>query len=538
MSDLDVDQTTASCDERPFRVRNSRNEAPIRDFLPLHTTQTTGALLSSKEDLMGYERYPRGTNPQGDYYNRDETQDYGRDYGSGRQHSYSSARDYQSAGMLGRDDDRGDRNDRNDRGGNDRYGSGSYGSGSYGQREYGNAGYARDYNRDRDGRSDDGRSSYGSSNYGGFDYGRSNSGRSNYGQSDYGRSDYGRSNYGQSNDGRSNQYGQSGQYGQSNRYGSGSSDYHGSYGSDGRRFVDVGDRKHWDDDNNDRNRSYGRGEQNRYGGNDRGDSQRGGNYGRAPQGYDYQDRGFFARAGDEVRSWFGDEDAERRREMDNRYDEREYNQRDRHDRESDYHHWRSGQIAALDRDYDEYRSENRTKFQNEFSSWRTNRQTQRDSLDKVKEHAEVVGSDGSHVGTVDKVRGDRILLTKNDADAGGQHHSIPSSWIQSVEDKKVTLSKTADEAKKQWRDEENKQAMFGYGDRTSDRTGQRSQSTATGYGSGESTSGQSSSTLGSSTSGSSTGSTGTTGTNASSTSGLSSTDTNLNSSFSGTYQNK
>ena len=73
---------------------------------------------------------------------------------------------------------------------------------------------------------------------------------------------------------------------------------------------------------------------------------------------------------------------------------------------------------------------------------------------------EVVGSDGEHVGTVDKVRGDRILLTKNDADAGGRHHSIPSSWMQTVDDK-VTLSKSADEAKEAWRDEERNQALFG-----------------------------------------------------------------------------
>jgi osmotically-inducible protein OsmY len=33
---------------------------------------------------------------------------------------------------------------------------------------------------------------------------------------------------------------------------------------------------------------------------------------------DRDDRGFFERAGDEIASWFGDEDAERRREMDNR----------------------------------------------------------------------------------------------------------------------------------------------------------------------------------------------------------------------------
>lgn len=444
---------------------------------------------------MGYERYPRGTNPQGDYYNRDDTQDYGQDYGSGRRYSFSSARDYQAAGRLDRDDDRDDRGRGRDRYGAEGYRSQGSGSQGYGRREYGNAGYARDYNRSE---RDDERSNYGS---------------------DYGRSSYGRSDYGQSR-----------QYG-----GGGGGEYHGSYGSDGRRFVDVGDRSHWDDDNYGRNQERGddRGrygnDRNRYGGNDRGDTQRGGNYGRAPQGYDYQDRGFMARAGDEVRSWFGDEEAERRREADSRYDEREYNQRDRHDRDSDYHHWRSGQIAALDRDYDEYRSENRTKFHNEFGTWRANRQTQRDSLDKVQEHAEVVGSDGSHVGTVDKVRDDRILLTKNDVDAGGQHHSIPSSWIQSVEDKKVTLSKTADEAKRQWRDEENKQAMFGYGDRTSDNRGgqrssnqQRSSSGVTGYGSGESTSGQNS----------------TAASSGSASSATDDGDTNLNNSFSGTYQNK
>jgi hypothetical protein len=35
---------------------------------------------------------------------------------------------------------------------------------------------------------------------------------------------------------------------------------------------------------------------------------------------DDRERGFFDRAGDEVASWFGDEDAERRRRMDNRQD--------------------------------------------------------------------------------------------------------------------------------------------------------------------------------------------------------------------------
>jgi len=74
---------------------------------------------------------------------------------------------------------------------------------------------------------------------------------------------------------------------------------------------------------------------------------------------------------------------------------------------------------------------------------------------------EVVGTDGDHVGTVDKVRGDRIILTKDDSDAGGHHHSIPSRWIESVTDQKVTIRKTAEQAKAHWRDEERSGAFFG-----------------------------------------------------------------------------
>jgi hypothetical protein len=175
-----------------------------------------------------------------------------------------------------------------------------------------------------------------------------------------------------------------------------------------------------------------------------------------------QDRGFMERAGDEVRSWFGDEEAERRREMDQRYDERmgRYERAFGGTGDGHYQSWRRQRIAELDRDYDEYQRENSQRFENEFGHWRTERSGQRDSLRRVTEHMEVLGSDGSHIGTVDKVRGDRILLTKSDSDAGGHHHSIPSRWIQSVDDK-VTLRKTAAEAKAHWRDEERSGALFG-----------------------------------------------------------------------------
>ena len=183
---------------------------------------------------------------------------------------------------------------------------------------------------------------------------------------------------------------------------------------------------------------------------------------RSDRGDAYHDRGFFDRAGDEVMAWFGDEEAEQRREMDRRYDAHRAGPSDDH-----YRSWRTRRVAELDRDYDEYRRENAQRFESEFNSWRAERQGQRQGLGRVAEHMEVIGSDGQHIGTVDKVRGDRIVLTKSDADAGGHHHSIPSRWIDSVDDK-VKIRKTADEARAAWRDEERSGAFFGDADRDED----------------------------------------------------------------------
>ena len=69
---------------------------------------------------------------------------------------------------------------------------------------------------------------------------------------------------------------------------------------------------------------------------------------------------------------------------------------------------------------------------------------------EIKEHMEVLGSDGEHVGTVDCVkRGDRIVLTKSDAKSGGQHHIIPLDWVARV-DAKVHLTKSTKDAMAQW----------------------------------------------------------------------------------------
>jgi hypothetical protein len=61
----------------------------------------------------------------------------------------------------------------------------------------------------------------------------------------------------------------------------------------------------------------------------------------------------------------------------------------------------------------------------------------------IKEHMEVIGADGVHVGTVDKVEGGKIKLTKKDSGEGshkGHHHFIDGSLIAEVEGNKVRLS--------------------------------------------------------------------------------------------------
>ena len=69
------------------------------------------------------------------------------------------------------------------------------------------------------------------------------------------------------------------------------------------------------------------------------------------------------------------------------------------------------------------------------------------ALSKVKEHMEIIGADGTHVGTVDRVEGGRIKLTKKDSGEGkhkGHHHFIASSLVADVEGDKFSLSANAD----------------------------------------------------------------------------------------------
>ena len=168
----------------------------------------------------------------------------------------------------------------------------------YGYEGHGREGYdyGRDYWRQSEGRE---RGSYGQGYGQGYgsqddrsrDYGYGDEARGDYGQDfgsrgmhgGFGRSDYGRSQYGQSD------YGRSG--------------YGGQRGS-GYRDSDYGRRQEYRDGYDDR------GFRDRY--------YAGQSHGSQDYGGRNEDRGYFERAGDEMASWFGDDDAARRREMDAR----------------------------------------------------------------------------------------------------------------------------------------------------------------------------------------------------------------------------
>jgi hypothetical protein len=71
------------------------------------------------------------------------------------------------------------------------------------------------------------------------------------------------------------------------------------------------------------------------------------------------------------------------------------------------------------------------------------------SIDGIREHMEVIGADGVHVGTVDHVDGGRIKLTRKDSGGGsheGHHHYISTGLVAGIEGDQVRLSANADVA--------------------------------------------------------------------------------------------
>lgn len=65
----------------------------------------------------------------------------------------------------------------------------------------------------------------------------------------------------------------------------------------------------------------------------------------------------------------------------------------------------------------------------------------------IREHMDVIGADGVHLGRVDKVEDGRIKLTRADSGSHGDHHHyISAALIAGVEGDTVRLSANADNA--------------------------------------------------------------------------------------------
>ena len=67
-------------------------------------------------------------------------------------------------------------------------------------------------------------------------------------------------------------------------------------------------------------------------------------------------------------------------------------------------------------------------------------------FEDVREHMEVIGADGVHIGTVDRVEDNRIKLIRADSGMGHEehHHFIPKGLVAEVEGDKVRLTARGD----------------------------------------------------------------------------------------------
>ena len=65
-------------------------------------------------------------------------------------------------------------------------------------------------------------------------------------------------------------------------------------------------------------------------------------------------------------------------------------------------------------------------------------------LSAIKEHMDVIGADGVHLGTVDRIEGGRIKLLKSDSGSHGDHHHyLSGGLVAAVECNQVRLSASA-----------------------------------------------------------------------------------------------
>jgi len=67
-------------------------------------------------------------------------------------------------------------------------------------------------------------------------------------------------------------------------------------------------------------------------------------------------------------------------------------------------------------------------------------------FEDIREHMEVIGADGVHLGTVDRVEGNRIKLIRADSGIAhtDHHHYLSKGLVAEVEGDKVRLTARAD----------------------------------------------------------------------------------------------
>jgi hypothetical protein len=80
------------------------------------------------------------------------------------------------------------------------------------------------------------------------------------------------------------------------------------------------------------------------------------------------------------------------------------------------------------------------------------------SIEDVREHMQVIDAEGTPLGKIDRVEGDRIKLTHDSSGQGsheGHHHYIPAGLVAEVEGDNVRLSARLDAVESIFQTEEN-----------------------------------------------------------------------------------
>ena len=68
---------------------------------------------------------------------------------------------------------------------------------------------------------------------------------------------------------------------------------------------------------------------------------------------------------------------------------------------------------------------------------------------QIQKHMDVVSSQDEPLGMVDHILGSNLKLAR---DVVGQHHFVPISWIERIDDK-IHLARTANDVERLWANE-------------------------------------------------------------------------------------